>query len=115
MICLYSGKAGCEGAWQLVLAFLQNQPISCWSLLLNRLMHLLCAHSNTYIKIVTIFHFRQKKIPRKLWHAVYFGRYSPILMFALLESADKYPQEKQSVSKHLIVMLSQCDKKSECV
>lgn len=115
MICLYSGKAGCEGAWQLVLAFLQNEPISCWSLLLNRLMHLLCAHSNTYIKIVTIFHFRQKKIPRKLWHAVYFGRYSPILMFALLESADKYPQEKQSVSKHLIVMLSQCDKKSECV
>lgn len=28
MICLYSGKPGCEGAWQWVLTFLQNQPIS---------------------------------------------------------------------------------------
>lgn len=26
-------------------------------------MHLLCVQINTYIKIVTIFHFRQKKSP----------------------------------------------------
>lgn len=57
-------------------------------------MHLLCVHINAYIKIATICPFRQKKFPRKVWHAVYFGRYSLILVFALLASADKYPQEK---------------------
>lgn len=37
---------------------------------------------------------KKKKFRRKLWLAVYLGRYSLIFVFALLASADKYPQEK---------------------
>jgi len=79
-------------------------------------MHVLCVAINAYIKIVTVFHFHfALKNPRKLWHTDAFGRFSPILISAILAPADKCPQEKKSVRKRLIVMFPRHDKKSEPV